>query len=231
MKTALDYYQSAVDLDPSFARAYSGKAVLHSIMANAPWIANECDHQGQAELSIETALRLDPLDQQSHVAFAYDAARRGAIGEARSGYHRAIELSPSGVMAPTLLGRIEALRGEADRSRLMLDRLRLLSPMEAEDEYNYGSELLNRLSAGENEQAGEIARMLENRQTEMPHTLALVVAGLAHGGDNELAKTSATRLLTVAPRFTSDGFVNSLPVLTQEMADLLKAGLNKAGVH
>jgi DNA-binding winged helix-turn-helix (wHTH) protein len=230
LHAALGHYQASVDQDPHFARAHSGKAIVHSAMAHIPWIASNQDHQRLAAQDIERAMMLDPLDPQSYVAIAYDASQRGAAEEARSSYHRAIELSPSGVSAPTLLARMESFQGQSGSSRTMLNRLSLLSPIEAGHDYNFGTQILNHLGEGDSEQAGEIARMLEERRTQTPHTLALVVAGLTHSGADELATQSAMRLREVAPGFTGESFVNSLPVLAPEMADLLRSGLDKPGV-
>jgi adenylate cyclase len=94
LNQALGVFEKAIDLDPSFAKAYAGLAECHGWLVNDNFEPYE-QAAPKAELAAKRALQLDPELAEAHAAlssvyFLEDHVKDG-IMEAK----RAIELNPS----------------------------------------------------------------------------------------------------------------------------------------
>jgi TolB-like protein/DNA-binding winged helix-turn-helix (wHTH) protein/Tfp pilus assembly protein PilF len=110
LEKALGYYEEAVRLDPTFARAWAGLADTHRFLGGGGFVPAE-EAASRARLAVERALELDP-----GLAEAY--AAKGSIqmyvdwdwAAADTSFRRALELEP---------GNQSALRGSANLAKVM----------------------------------------------------------------------------------------------------------------
>ena len=132
IKTAISYFNQAIDKDPGYALAYSGLADAYGVLPNNGGDANDVIPKSNA--AAEKALELDPTLARPHAVLGankmeYDWDFSG--GEAE--YRRALELDPSDATAHQWLsqdlsyigGRVQESIDEANRAH----QLDPLSPM------------------------------------------------------------------------------------------------------
>ena len=90
---AIDFFQQAVRLDPSFAKAHVALADTYSIAAFNGHL-NSKEVLPLAAAAAERALAIDPALAEAHAAKASVAAMDWRWEDARRGFARAIELNP-----------------------------------------------------------------------------------------------------------------------------------------
>jgi adenylate cyclase len=94
LRGAVELYRKAIELDPSFARAYSGLAECYLRLGNAGY-EPYTESIARAKVPLKRALELDPNLAEAHATFSLllmnEDDMRGLEAEAR----RAIELNPS----------------------------------------------------------------------------------------------------------------------------------------
>jgi TolB-like protein len=100
------FFEESIALDSSFARAHGGLALIHSMRA---WYYHLCPRQAleDAKESAASALRLDPLVAEAHVADG--DVKRLLLWDARAArlaYDTAIRLNPSFATAHSAMARL-----------------------------------------------------------------------------------------------------------------------------
>jgi TolB-like protein/DNA-binding winged helix-turn-helix (wHTH) protein/Tfp pilus assembly protein PilF len=129
---AIDYFQQAIDQDPSYAAAFAGMADCYALVGGYS-SESRSEYMVRARAAALRALELDPNLPEAHTALAvviqnYDRDWQTAGNE----YRRAIELNPSYATAHHwyaehlgYLGRFEEAFRESERAR-QLDPLSLI---------------------------------------------------------------------------------------------------------
>jgi serine/threonine protein kinase/tetratricopeptide (TPR) repeat protein len=127
-KKALDYFQQAVDKDPSYAAAYAGLADAYDNLANFGGLPQK-GALAKAQAAATKALALDDSSSESHIAMAITRWYEWDFGGAESEFRRAVELNPNFRNAHeayqtylTSTGRLSAAQEENHRA-LALDPL------------------------------------------------------------------------------------------------------------
>src|SRR5260370_9195206 len=141
IKGSVQDFQRAIDLDASYAPAYSGLADSYSLMANyGALLPQEAFPPGKA--AALKALSLDPLLAEAHsslglVKHYYEWDWQGAERE----YKRAIELSPSYAIAHLRYARFLSMVARHDKVIAEFDRARDLDPHSLVIQSNVGTAL------------------------------------------------------------------------------------------
>jgi adenylate cyclase len=93
---AKDYFEKAIELDPAYARAYSGLSDTYSIMAFQSIVSSE-EGQSKAKELAEMAVRLDNTLAEAHTSLAYVLPERNFSkwNEAENEYRLALTFNPS----------------------------------------------------------------------------------------------------------------------------------------
>lgn len=124
---AIAHYQSAIALDPAFARAYAGMAITYLSMAGT---ADRAENMNQAKLLAEKAERINPLVAEAHTVLGVIAIREewnAARGEAE--LRRALELEPNNAANHAYLAELLADEGHADDALHEVDVARTTDPL------------------------------------------------------------------------------------------------------
>jgi serine/threonine protein kinase/tetratricopeptide (TPR) repeat protein len=131
-KKAADYFQQAIDKDPSYAAAYGGLADANSLLGYFQPPAREAAF-AKARTASAQALALDGDSAEAHLALAIVHWLTWEFSAAEPEYRRAIELNPNFQNAPEAysnylvsMGRYSEAMDEAHRG-LELDPLSLYS--------------------------------------------------------------------------------------------------------
>jgi TolB-like protein/DNA-binding winged helix-turn-helix (wHTH) protein/Tfp pilus assembly protein PilF len=130
-RKAIEYFQRAIAIDPSYAPAHSGLADSYRLLGAPGWeVEQPADLLRKAKAGAERALQLDPESSEAHAVLSmvkldYEWDRAGSEREVLE----AIRLNPSSVQAHqyysatlTTMGRMEEATNEAHRA-MQLDPL------------------------------------------------------------------------------------------------------------
>jgi DNA-binding winged helix-turn-helix (wHTH) protein/Tfp pilus assembly protein PilF len=115
-KTAMDYLNQAVTLDPNFARAWTAKAHLHNFMVNLPGADGNEQYRKSMD-AIRKALAIDPNLSEAHSALCFNRFRyEFDFAGAESACKRAVELDPDSSVGHMIYATFLFSRGRADQS-------------------------------------------------------------------------------------------------------------------
>ena len=127
-RQALEVFEKAIELDPSFAKAYAGLAQCYVFLVMDGYEAYE-RAAPKAELSAKKALSLNPELAEAHATLAnvefLEDNVRGSEVEAR----RAIELNPSLPEAYDVLADLTTMRGNLDEGIKAIEAAYRLDPI------------------------------------------------------------------------------------------------------
>ena len=142
LKQAVDFYQQAIEKDPSFALAYSGLAETYVLFSSYD-VASGADSMPQAKAAALRALAIDESLAEAHTALGfylsnYEWDRVGSEKE----YRRAIELKPNYATAHHWFGADLANVKRFDDSLTELQHAEELDPLSPIIGTNFGDTLL-----------------------------------------------------------------------------------------
>ena len=151
------FFRSALELDPTFARAHAGLSFTH--FQNV-FLGLTPDRDRQMELALETAAR-EPRERTTAIPPRTGrwAARSGcaAIRTSRSReLQRSVELSPNFALGHYTLGFVQAQSGDPRRPSKPANTSRQLSPFDPLQFGMLGSRALAHLRLGERDEAARL---------------------------------------------------------------------------
>ncbi len=127
-RTAIRYFEKAIELDPEFALAWCGLADSHALLGNHGYVPL-AEALEQAETAARKALSLNPRLADAHVSLApilynrYDWA--GAIAELRTAVH----LDPNNVLGNYWLAVVLAVEGQLAEALEISRKVASLDPL------------------------------------------------------------------------------------------------------
>jgi serine/threonine protein kinase/Flp pilus assembly protein TadD len=132
---ARQMFARAIEIDPSYARAYAGMADCHSFLF-LQWEATAAN-LGQAEAISTKALELDPNLAEAHVSRGFALSLQKRYDEASKEYETAIRLDPSLYEAHYFYGRTCLAQGRLAEAAHQFEQASQLRT----DEYQASSHL------------------------------------------------------------------------------------------
>ncbi len=131
---AREMFQTAIDLEPTYARAHAEMAFSYMLEFWSDWTLSPDRAAASALALAQEATGLDHLDARAHLylasAYHYADANFTAAGLA---YDRAIQLNPNDYDAFCLRSWLLALSGQADEGIACAEQAIRLSPLTTED--------------------------------------------------------------------------------------------------
>jgi TolB-like protein/Tfp pilus assembly protein PilF len=165
LRTAIDYFTQAIEIDPTYAIAYAGLADCYYRMSNV--YAATRDAMPKAKAAAMKALDIDPNLSEAHAALGlirlfYELDWSGAQGE----FLRSIEINPNSSIAHQRMGLYFNLLGRFEDAERELEVARQIDPLSPQ---LYGIFALRFFLAGDYEQAlAEVRRTLEMDEDYVP---------------------------------------------------------------
>jgi TolB-like protein len=123
------YFEMALRLDPTFARAYSGVSFTHFQNAFQGW-AESAPEMERAYAAAAESLMADDRDPAAHWAMGRALWLRGRHDQSLQELEQAVELSPNFAMAHYTLGFVRSQSGDALAAIASADLARQLSPFD-----------------------------------------------------------------------------------------------------
>ena len=128
LRQAVGFLEKAVELDPSFARAYLGLADCFITLAANAYEPYE-KSVPKAELSVKKALELDPELAEAAEALALIHFLEDDMVASETEARRAIELNPSLTDAYRILSNVAFLKGDGDEGVRLWEAAYRLDPV------------------------------------------------------------------------------------------------------
>lgn len=126
LEAAIQMFQQAIDIDPSFARAYAGLADCHSLMVTN-WNAGPAALEKADEAS-RKALELGPELAEAHVARGLVLSLRKHFAEAQTEFDTALRLNPKLFEAHYFYARACVAQGKLAEAACYFDSASELQP-------------------------------------------------------------------------------------------------------
>jgi TolB-like protein/Flp pilus assembly protein TadD len=234
MRAALDCLHQALAIDPGYAPAMAAAAYCHAQRHFQGWIGADDSHRSEGLALAQRAIERMPNDPQIlwMAAFAIWnlADTQTAKDAAIELFRRSLAINPNSATALALSGWIETMRGEQQAGRALLDRARLLNPLDPHGWFVAGALAIADIIDGN--YSGAIAwadkALLQNRRFAV--ALRALAVALVKTGQHERAAQVVEELLTIEPELTVSAFFTRIPVPVEAMAKTYAEALKAAGL-
>ena len=141
LKKAIEYFKQAIELDPSYALAYSGMADCYSVMATSIVLLHRQDGDNPSALAKAAAQKAIEIDDTIAEAHASLAATLGGFDDqaAHREFERAIALNPSYATAYNFYALDLLGDGRLDEALANVQRAREIDPLSVIINANLGA--------------------------------------------------------------------------------------------
>jgi TolB-like protein len=229
---ALACLDRALAVDPSYAPAMAMAAYCHALRHFQGWIARKDTHSADGVRLAWHAVELAPNDAKVlwMAAFAIwnmSHDRRDAAPEL---FHRSLLINPNSVMALTLGGWIEIMRGNQATGRTMIERARRLSPRDPRGWLTSGAMAIAAVVDEDYLEAIAWAEKALAQNRRFAVALRVLIVALVKLGRHDRATRVAQDLLEVEPELTISGFLKRIPFPLESMARTYAEALRAIGV-
>lgn len=205
---ARHFFQTAVRLDPTFARPYAGLSFTHFQSAFLGW--------GERNQEIERAygaasrgLMADEHDPTAHWAMGRALWLRGQLEQSLTELDTSVELSPNFALGHYTLSFIHAQSGDADAAIRESDHSRDLSPFDPLLFAMLATRALALVRLGRFDEAADWATKAVARPNAHVHVLSIGAHCLALAGRVEPARVIAAQIQQQVPGYRVEDFLSA----------------------
>jgi DNA-binding SARP family transcriptional activator len=225
---ARQFFTQAVDLDPTFARAYAGLSFAHFQNAFLGWkkpgpeIARAFDAAGRS-------LMVDDRDPAAHWAMGRALWLRGEQDQSVAELERAVDLSPNFATGHYTLAFVHSQSGDPKAAIAFSDHSRQLSPFDPLLFAMFGARALGLARLGQYDEACDWAIKAAARPNAHQHIMA--IAALTLGLANRLPEAAEYKK-KIRERVPTYGMADFLAAfrLSPDATDLFTRGGKKVGI-
>jgi tetratricopeptide (TPR) repeat protein len=225
---ARQFFTQAVDLDPTFARAYAGLSFAHFQNAFLGWkkagpeIERAFDAAGKS-------LMVDDRDPAAHWAMGRALWLRGEQDQSISELERAVDLSPNFATGHYTLAFVHSQSGDPNAAISFSDHSRQLSPFDPLLFAMFGSRAISLARLGQYGEASDWAIKAAARPNAHQHIMAIAAFTLGLDGRMPEANEYKKKIRERVPNYSMADFLAAFR-LAPEAADMFKRGAKKVGI-
>jgi DNA-binding SARP family transcriptional activator len=225
---ARQYFAQAVELDPTFARAYAGLSFAHFQNAFLGWkkAGPEIDRAFDAA---GRSLMVDDRDPAAHWAMGRALWLRGTQDQAIVELERAVDLSPNFASGHYTLAFVHSQSGDPKAAISFTDHARLLSPFDPLLFAFLGSRCMALARLGQYEEAAEWGMKAAARPNAHQHIMAIAAISLGLAGRVEEGKSYTAKIRARVPNYKMADFLAAFRH-APEAAALFTTGARRVGV-
>jgi DNA-binding SARP family transcriptional activator/Tfp pilus assembly protein PilF len=225
---ARKYFSQAVELDPTFARAYAGLSFAHFQNAFLGWKKPKTEID-RAFDAAGKSLMVDDRDPAAHWAMGRALWLRGGQDQAVIELERAVDLSPNYATAHYSLAFVHSQSGDPHAAIAFSDHSRQLSPFDPLLFAMLGSRAISLARLGQYEEAAEWAMKSAARPNAHQHIMAIAACILGLAGRLEDANTYKARIHERVPDYAMADFLAAFR-FSPDAAAVFKQGGQRIGI-
>jgi TolB-like protein/DNA-binding winged helix-turn-helix (wHTH) protein len=209
-ETARQMFRRAIDLDKTFARAYSGLALTYAADYRNQWTADAAGALARAFELARTANEINPDIPETYWTLAYVHAQRREHQQALKHLERALTLYPSFADGYALMASVKTFAGQPAASIQLMRTAMRLNPTSG---YLYFL-VLGRayFFLGNLEQARINLDEASKRNSEYLETHIYLAALKAASGDALSAAWEADQIRALEPAFSAKRWLDNYPM-------------------
>lgn len=206
---ALEMFQRAIELDPSWATPYAWSAAWHSLRIGQGWSADRARDDAEVNRLATAALERDPYDARALALCGYmrsflfhDFDRAIAL------FARALAASPNSSEAWLRSSPTFSYLGEGAEAKRRAEQSLRLSPFDPHLFLTHTALALAAYTSGEFEEAAAWGRKAISENPRYTASLRILAASLAAAGLVEEARQVVHTLLQLEPSFRVKPFIH-----------------------
>ncbi|HZN26955.1 MAG TPA: BTAD domain-containing putative transcriptional regulator [Burkholderiales bacterium] len=206
---AQHFFETAVRLDPTFARAYAGLSFTHFQKAFQGW----ADRTPEIERALSTAgqsLMVDDRDPAAHWAMGRALWLNARQDESMVELEKAVELSPNFAVGHYTLAFVQSQAGDARAAIRASDHSRHLSPFDPLMFAMLGARAMALVRLGRFEEAAEWGMKAAARPNAHAHIYAIAAYSLALAGRVEDARSYLAKIHNTLPRYGVEDLLTAM---------------------
>jgi DNA-binding SARP family transcriptional activator len=222
------FFERAIRLDPTFARAYAGLSFTHFQNAFQGWTARA----PQIDRAFEAAgqsLMVDDRDPAAHWAMGRALWLRGRNDQSIMELEQAIELSPNFAQGHYALAFVHSQAGDAAAAIASADHSRQLSPFDPMLFGMLGARAMALVRLGRFDEAADWATRAAARPNAHAQILAIAALSLGLAGRFDEAQAHLAAIRSTLPDYRIDDFLTAMH-FAPEGAQLFRDGGRKIGL-
>ncbi len=205
---ARHFFETAVRLDPTFARAYAGLSFTHWQNAFQGWAAREAETE-RAYAAAGQSLMADDRDPAAHWAMGRAMWLRGFHDQSLVELERAIDLSPNFALGHYTLAFVHSQTGDPGAAVRHSDQSRHLSPFDPLLFAILCARAMALVRVGKFEEAADWAVKGVARPNAHAHTQGIAAYCLALAGRHAEAVAQLAAIRRTLPGYGIDDFLSA----------------------
>ena len=225
---AQHFFEMAVRLDPTFARAWAGLSFTHFQNAFQGWSGRE-PAVDRAFATAGQSLMVDDRDPAAHWAMGRALWLRGNRDESIAELERAIDLSPNFALGHYTLAFVHSQAGDPAAAIAASDHSRHLSPFDPLLFGMLGARAMALVRLGRYDEAADWALKAAARPNAHPHIFAIAACSLALAGRPVEAAAQLAAIRRLLPRYELADFLRAFHFDAQGEA-LFRDGAGRTGM-
>jgi tetratricopeptide (TPR) repeat protein len=206
---AQHFFETAVRLDPTFARAYAGLSFTHFQNAFQRWTRREPEIDKAFEAAGQS-LMVDDRDPAAHWAMGRALWLRGRHDQSVIELEQAVDLSPNFALGHYTLAFVHAQDGDPEAAISYSDHSRNLSPFDPLLFGILGARAMALMRLGRFEEAADFAIKGAARPNAHAHIQAIAAYSLALAGRLDEARGYLATIHRTLPRYRVDDFLAAM---------------------
>jgi adenylate cyclase len=227
---AQNFFQQAIDCDPSFSGGYGGLAIAQIQAADVHTLGVPLETLSSAERLARQAVAIDGADAEARSRLGWALCRRGDYEGARAETERALSMSPNLALAHAVLGQTLVFSGRPEEGVEALRTSIRLDPRAPELRFRLNQFALGLYFSGKYEAAVEAAKRAIRSYPDFPNAYRWLAAALGQMGRTAEAKEALEQAIAIAPGSFDMYVRRRVPWMRPEDHAHMLEGLRKAGM-
>ena len=224
---ARHFFETAVRLDPTFARAYAGLSFTHFQNAFQGWAKRQPEIDRAFEFAGQS-LMVDDRDPAAHWAMGRALWLRGRQDQSIVELEQTIDLSPNFALGHYTLAFVQSQSGDPRAAIKAADRSRHLSPFDPLLFGMLGARAMALVRLEQFDEAADCGVKAAARPNAHAHILAIAAYALALADRRDEARAHLAAIRKTLPHYRVDDFLTAMQ-FAPEGEKLFRLGAKRIG--
>jgi tetratricopeptide (TPR) repeat protein len=211
------FFAQALNLDPTFARAYAGLSFTHFQNAFQGW----AERKTQVDHALRAAgqgLMIDDRDPAGHLAMGRALWLRGCYDQTLRELETSVDLSPNFAMGHYTLGFVHSQAGDPETAIAATDQSRRLSPYDPLLFGMLGSRAMALIRLGRFDEAAVAGMNAASRPNAHAHIAAIAALALSFAGRLDEARDTLAGIRATLPGYGMSHFLSAMQLGPDDQA-------------